>query len=228
MQSMIVTVDIADVGIARTVRTFARRPSPDDVTGLRWADAAALVPLATMRPPSLRRVALIAFWDDEDAAEGFRREHPVGRRFAAGLHATLRPIRAFGHWPGLAADIPDSRAVPSEGPVVVVTLGRLRLSQIFRFLRASRPAERAATEASGLLWGSAAARPPFLATISVWEDSRSAATYAYGRQRPPHNDAITAQQRKDFHRESAFIRCAPVHVDGQLDGTNPLSALAFA
>ena len=107
--------------------------------------------------------------------------------------------------------------------MVVFTLGRLRISQTVRFLRASRPAERAALANDGMLWGSAAVRPPFVATVSLWRDDEATKAYAYGGEQPAHSDAIRAQQRKDFHKTSAFIRFASTHVEGALGGTNPLT-----
>lgn len=221
---MIATLHLADLGARDALRSLRHRPRPGSVAGLRWADAVVLAPLGTTRPPGLGRAGLVAFWDDEDAADAFTRTHPVGRRFEDGFHASLRPLRAFGAWPGLPADIPSDRTVPHDGPVAVITLGRLRLSQAVRFIRASRPAERAAVEASGLIWGTAAARPPFVATMSFWASGGAAATYAFGRQRPQHSDAIAAQRHKDFHRQSAFIRFAPLQAEGVLQGPNPLSA----
>ena len=223
---MIATVDVADLGAVGTLRALLRRPDNRSVPGLRWANVAVLAPLATTRPPALRRAALLAFWEDEGAAHEFTETHPVGRRFAGGFHACLRPLRAFGSWPGLPPEVPSARAVSHDGPVVVFTLGRLRLSQTVRFLRTSRPAERAARASSGMIWGTAAARPPFVATISIWSSSEATAAYAYGQQRPQHSNAIAAQQRKDFHRQSAFVRFAPIHVRGTLDGANPLPAIA--
>lgn len=221
---MIATVQLVDLGALGSLRAMARAPKPGAVPGLRSADVAVLAPLALAGPPPLGRAGLIAFWDDEDAFERFRHDHPLGQRFAGGLEARLRPLRAFGSWPGLPADVPSSRAVQHDGAVVVLTLGRLRLSQAVRFLRASRPAERAATEHEGMIWGTAAARPPFVATVSIWRDAQASAAYAYGRQQPAHSDAITEQQRKDFHRRSAFIRFAPTRLQGALEGRNPLVA----
>ena len=220
---MIATVHLADLGAGGTLRALLRRPTPKQVAGLRWANVAALAPLATTRPPRLDRAALLAFWDDEDAANRFAETSPIGRRFSDGFRATLQPLRAYGSWPGLPDDLPRTRAVPHDGPVVVLTLGRLRLSQTVRFFRTSRPAEKAAMEADGMLWATAAARPPFVATISMWESSQATAAYAYAQQQP-HNNAIAAQQRKDFHRQSAFVRFAPIRVDGSLSGPSPLSA----
>lgn len=221
---MIASVHAAQLGVKATLGSLLRRPSTADVPGLRWIDAAVMTPLAATRPPTFRHAVLFAFWDDEEAATRFAETHPVAQRFGAdrGFHATLRPLRAFGTWPGLDPDVPTSRTgVEHDGPVIVFTLGRLRISQAVRFLRASRPAEKSALDSDDMVWGSASARPPFVATVSMWASGRAAATYAYGRQRPQHSEAIAAQQRKDFHRQSAFIRFAPISTRGTFPLSDP-------
>ena len=221
---MIATVQVADVGPGPAVRNVLRPPPMEDVPGLRWAQTALFAPLAASGPPPLRRIGLFAFWDDDHAFERFVADHAAAERFTGGLSARLRPLRTHGSWPGLPDDLPRSRIVPHAGPVVVFTLGRLHLGQTVRFLRTSRPAERAAVAHPGMVWGSAAARPPFVATVSIWSDSESDMDYAYGQQAPAHHDAIEAQRRKDFHRHSAFVRFAPTELTGSLTGRNPLAA----
>ncbi|MGH9213861.1 MAG: spheroidene monooxygenase [Acidimicrobiales bacterium] len=225
---MIATVQMADLGPASTLRAIMRRPKPSDTPGLKAAEVAVFAPLAVSGPPPIRRAGLIAFWDDDDGFDRFVDNDPIGQRFSGGFQARLRPLRAHGSWPGLPGDVPTSRAVQHDGPVVVLTLGRLRISQAVRFLRTSRPAERAAAAHDGMIWGSAAARPPFVATMSIWEDAQVTAAFAYGRQQPAHSDAISAQERKDFHRQSAFIRFAPTRLEGTLRGSNPLVASDIA
>ena len=217
---MIATVNIADLGARSTLRSLRHRPSPADVPGLRWLGTAIAAPLASRRPPGLRRSVLIAFWDDEAAAAAFAAGHPLGARYAdVGFGAVLRPLRAFGTWPGLPDDLPRARRVEHDGPVLVTTLGRLRMTQAPRFFRASRPAERSALAADGFVWGTAAARPPFVATVSLWSSDDAAATYAYGGDPDAgHPGAITKQRRKDFHHESAFIRYAPLATTGSVRG----------
>jgi hypothetical protein len=176
---MIATIDVADVGRWSLMQAMRHRPAPSDVSGLRWFDVAPAVALASSKPPGFRRAVLFAMWDDEASARAFARTHPLGQRFAGnGFHAVLRPLRAFGSWPGLPGEVSRNRVTHHHGPVIVTTLGRLRLTQAFRFFRASRPAERAAINAEGFLWGTAAARPPFMATVSAWS-SDEAAAYAY-------------------------------------------------
>ncbi len=163
---------------------------------------------------------VIAFWDDEQAAAAFAEDHPLGQCYADnGFRAVLRPLRAFGTWPGLPDDIPRARNVAHDGPVLVTTLGRLRITQAGRFFRASRPAERSAIAADGFMWGTAASRPPFMATVSLWSSDAAAAAYAYGGDSDAgHPRAITKQRRKDFHHESAFIRYAPLAITGSVRG----------
>jgi hypothetical protein len=216
---MIATIDIADLGARSTVSAFRHRPAPADVPGLRWLDVAAAVPLASKRPPSLRRAVLLAMWDDEESAAAFADTHPLAARFGPDrYHAVLRPLRAFGSWPGLPADVSRNRVTHHDGPVIVTTLARLRFSQAIRFFRASRPAERQAVAAPGLIWGTASARPPFLATVSAWADDEAAAAYAFGDADAGHPKAIANQRRKDFHHESAFVRYAVLSDSGTLAG----------
>ena len=211
---MIATVDIADLGAMSTLRSFRGRPAAGDVPGLRWLDVGAAIPLASNKPPGLRRAVLFAMWDDEHAAATFADTHPLAKQFEGGYRATLRPLRAFGSWPGLPNDVPRSRVTQHDGPVIVTTLGRLRLSQAVRFLRASRPAERAAVVADGFEWGIAAARPPFVATVSMWRSDDAAAAYAFADPHAGHPQAIVQQRRKDFHHQSAFVRYAVISTAG--------------
>jgi len=216
---MIATVNIADLGVWCTLRSLGRRPEPGNVPGLRWLDTAVAVPLASTRPPGVRRSVMIAFWDDEAAATAFADDHPLGQRYAGrGFRAVLRPLRAFGTWPGLPEDLPRARTAVHDGPVLVTTLGRLRATQAGRFFRASRPAERSAVAASGFVWGTAASRPPFMATVSLWTSDEAAIRYAYEDPDAGHPRAITNQRRKDFHHESAFIRYAPLAMTGSVRG----------
>ena len=216
---MIATVNVADLGARRTLRSVWRRPAPANVPGLRWLGTAVAVPLASKRPPGLRRSVMIAFWDHEEAAAAFVEDHPLGQRFADnGFRAVLRPLRAFGTWPGLPDDLPRARKAVHDGPVLVTTLGRLRVTQAGRFFRTSRPAERSAVAAAGFVWGTAASRPPFMATVSLWSNDEAATAYAYEDPDAGHPRAITNQRRKDFHHESAFIRCAPLAITGSVRG----------
>lgn len=216
---MIASVHLADLGFAAAVTL--RRPRAD---GLINSDVALALPLSSSPVRVLGgRAGLIAFWESEDALDRFLGSHPLAAKFAGGWHARLEPLRRWGSWPGLPKTVPMDRDVDYDGPAVVLTLGRLRLSQTIRFLRASRRAEQQAVGSHGLAWATALARPPFVATCSIWDSSRSIADYAFGALGNGHPDAMAAHDAKPFHKESAFVRFRPYAVQGELSGRNPLA-----
>ena len=222
----VASVHIADVGAFTASRSLR---GPRRASGMRHADAAIAAPLSSspkgLPTPSPGRLGVVAFWDSHDALDRFLASHPYAERLASGWHARLESLRAFGDWPGLDTDIPRARATPDhEGPALVATLGRLRLPQTRRFLRTSRPAEIAARQAPGFLWGTALARPPFVATISLWDSVAALSAYAYGHRGRAHPDAIDEDRSKAFHHQSAFVRFRVVGHVGRLDGRNPLQA----
>ena len=102
---------------------------------------------------------------------------PVGRRFSEGFHARLKPLRAFGSWPGLPRDLPSTSArCPTRARSWSSPSGGSASPRRSGFCgRAGRPRRRRRT--TGLVWSSAATRPPFVATVSIWESTR--------RARPP-------------------------------------------
>ena len=134
----------------------------------------------------------------------------------------LEPLRMHGSWPGADPSLPKSRTVDYDGPAAVLTLGRTKFSQLPRFLRTSLKAEQATANAPGLLWATALARPPFVSTCSLWENSDAIAEYAFNHADAGHPAAIAAGKAKPFHHEEAFIRFRPIASSGHLDGINPL------
>jgi hypothetical protein len=223
---MIASVHLADVRGKTALSLLRRAPDAGAVRGLRSARVALATPMRTSTLPkvSLRRVGLVGFWDDEAALDAFETTHPTARALAGGLVMRLAPLRAFGSWPGLDVDVPKARRVDYEGPAVVLTLGRMRFSQAVRFLRTSAKAEAATAGAPGLLWATALARPPFVATCSLWESAEAIATYAFDDTSAAHPSAIRADRTKPFHHEQAFIRFRPIAIAGSLGGTNPMRA----
>lgn len=223
---MIASVHIADVGTGAALRVLRKAPRPGSIRGLRHANVGLAAPLSGSLRPSAQpgRVGLFALWDDDAALDGFLADHPLAATMSGGWRLRLTPLRAHGSWPGLDDDLPDGRSVDHDGPAAVVTLGRVRLSRLVSFVRASAKAEGRVLDAPGMLWATGLARPPFLATCSLWRDTRALSTYAYGAAHPEHVDAVAADRAKPFHAQSAFIRFAPSDSHGSLEGRNPLVA----
>ena len=222
---MIASVHVADIGARAALGFVTKTPKPASVPGLRHANVALAAPLGggLLPPPKIGRVGLVAFWDDDDALDRFLDSNPVARILSRGWQLRLEPLRAYGSWPGLPPETPTSRKTDYEGPAAVLTMGRLHLSQTRRFLKTSAKAEASVLGAAGLIWATGLARPPFVSTCSLWEDTRALSTYAYGVADAAHPHAIEEGNRKEFHVQQTFIRFRPYGSLGHLDGGNPLA-----
>ena len=222
---MIASVHLADLGLRSALGLLRKGPAQVSASGLRHADVGLAAPLSgsVLPSPDLRRVGLVAFWDDDEAVDRFLADHPMAAALAGGWHVRLETLRAWGTWPGLPEDVPRARTVAHDGPAVVLTLGRLRLPQARRFLRTSAKAEAAAVVAPGLTWATGLARPPFVATCSLWQTSQGLSRYAYEHRDAAHPAAIAADRQEPFHHQSAFIRFRPYGSEGSLQGKNPLA-----
>ncbi|MET7795791.1 spheroidene monooxygenase [Streptomyces decoyicus] len=228
---MIVSVHFADVGV-RAVRAVLReRPRPDDTPGLRYAQT-TLTGAVAAGPPRVRpgRAGLLASWEDDAALDRFLAEDPLARRLAGGWHVRLRPLRISGSWPSMPVEIdPGAAGDEEDGPVAVLTLGQLRLRRALPFLRASSHASGRAAADPSLIASVALARPPrFVGTFSLWQSLSAMRHYAYGADRPAHQEAVRQDRADPFHHESAFVRFRPYGARGTLDGHEPVAAAVRA
>lgn len=219
---MIVSVDIARLGPKRGLRMLAKRPSPDEVEGLRYAETVFTAPLgARLLPkPTLGTVALIAAWDDDEALDRFA-DHPLGRELSAGWQVRMAPLRVSGSWPEMPGLPEKQLPVDAEEPVAVLTLGRVKPWRLRPFLRAAAPAEADAVAEPALLASTGFGRPPLVSTFSLWRTAAEMRDYAY-RQGGTHQGAIASDRARPFHHVSAFIRFRPYATRGQWAGRNPL------
>jgi hypothetical protein len=224
---VIASFHLAEVGRFAGLRMLRGATGPDLIPGLRYAALTAASPLSATRlpRPDPGRVGLIAAWDDDDAIDRFLADHPLAQALRGGWHTRLAPMHIFGAFApldGLVGAAPQTMS--AEEPAAVLTIGRLRLSQAPRFLRASAGAERLAIRNSSMLRGTGLARPPGLvATFSLWRTTREMRAYAGGGAGPEHRAAVKAHAKRPFHHASAFIRFRPYRAEGEWDGENPLA-----
>lgn len=222
---MIVSVHIAEQGVRRSLGLLRRGGRPLDAPGLRYSEAAGLVPLAGKAPPlPPRGTILISSWDDDDALDRFLADNPIDA-----YHVRMRPTRIVGAWPDMPGLPAEEEPMEQDEPATVLTLGRPRLLRLPPFLRTSRAAERLAVNHPGMVKGTAAARAPrFVATFSIWRTVSEMRDYALGRPDPAHLNAIKRDRANTFHHQEAFVRFRPYASTGSWGGRDPLAELAAA
>lgn len=222
---MIVSVHIVDIGLAQMPAALRRTPDPSEVPGLLYAETTITAAQGGNRriPIYPGRFGLIAAWRDDGALDDFiRSDHPLASRLISGWHVRLEPLRVSGAWPAMPG-LPDRQLpVEDDEPVVVLTLGRPRLTRIRPFLRSAGPAEEEVVAAPGLLASIGLARPPRLvSTFSLWRSAAAMRDYSY-REAGTHMAAVKADRERPFHHESAFIRFRPYRSEGKWEGRDPL------
>src|SRR5690606_18912426 len=107
---------------------------------------------------------------------------------------------------------------PDE-PVVAVTLARMKIPELPRFLHHGRPVERLVRDHPGVSLAVAALRPPRTVSIfSVWHSTRQMVEMVHGRsdvEAPArHSAAMRERERRDFHHEFATYRFRPISEHG--------------
>nr|MDT0658675.1 hypothetical protein [Micromonospora sp. DSM 115978] len=207
-----------------TLRALLRRPR---AAGLRHAECLALMrlgsPAVSWERMQLRRLAMFAEWEDEPALERFLADEELGRRLNGGWHVRLRYLRRYGEVSALAGLPVRAGGWDPQEPIVAVTLARLKLPELPRFLRWGRPVEHLVVGHPGTTFATAAIRPPHtFSTFTVWRSVREMTDMVHGRGAVPqdraHAVAMAEQHRRDFHHESAFMRFRPLSEHGTWEG----------
>ncbi|WP_029108903.1 hypothetical protein [Mycobacterium sp. URHD0025] len=219
------TFHLVEMPATAALPLLLRPPEQHDVVGLRYAECLSLMRLGapTVSPDrlQLRRLAMFARWDDEAAIENFL--GGTGERFASGWHVRMTFLR---RWSRLAVlpDLPQQAdTADDEEPVVAVTLARMRLPEVPRFLTWGKPVERLVRDDPNVTLALAAMRPPrSISTFSIWRSVRAMTDMVHGHSdvdKPTrHADAMAERRRRDFHHEFATYRFRPMSEHGSWNG----------
>ncbi|NEK57939.1 monooxygenase [Geodermatophilus sabuli] len=211
---------------AALLRMAADRRPLRDVPGLRFAKLLGTGSgrTFTVRDADPRRWALLAVWDDADAASAFAGS-AVRRRWQRIADeewtATLRPLASRGLW---SKEEPFGRPWPQrwDGPVVAVTRARLVARKAVTFWRAVPPvsADLHASPGLRLALGIGEAPVGLQGTVSLWDSSAALNSFAYDRA--PHAAVVTRTAQEGWYAEELFARLGLLSSTGTVGGRDPL------
>jgi len=201
-------------------------PTARLVRGLRQAECMTVMglgsPVFSRARWQLRHLAMFASWENEQALDAFLVGTKLGESLSAGWHVRLEFLRRWGRVSEFD-DLPTGAEVELSAPVVAVTLARMRLPQVPRFLRWGKPVERQVRDHPGTTLALAAMRPPrTISTFSVWHSQQEMLDMVRGRDAAAgaqhHVSAMEERKRKDFHHEFTTLRFRPLAEHGEWDG----------
>ncbi len=227
MGVQIFSFHLARTPVLKTANALLRPPTADRVPGLRHAECLTVMtlgsPILSAGRMQMGRLAMFASWESEGALDAFLGENELGRTLATGWHVRLEFLRRWGRVSELG-DLPaPARDVDPEAPVVAVTLARLELSQLARFIRWGKPVEELVRDHPGATLALAAVRPPrTFSTFSVWRSQREMVEMVRGKGSVPaaerHAVAMAERERKDFHHEFTTLRFRAIAEHGEWEG----------
>lgn len=195
-----------------TLKSFFRPPK---ITGLRHAEFLAAMtlgaPIVSPARMQLHNLGVFADWEDESYLDDFLRTTELGQALSNGWHVRLQFLRRWGSFSEIE-DLPENMEDTNPNkPVVAVTLARLRLPELFRFIRWGKPVEEQVRDNPGTTLALAAFRPlRTFSTFSIWHSQQLMTDMVHGRGASPgatrHSNAMVERDRKDFHHEFITLR----------------------
>lgn len=178
----------------------------------------------TASSSDLRRSALFAVWEDEEALDRFLDRHPITRRWEdaeEAWHVRLRGAGGHGAWRGVAV-LEGLERGDASGPVAVLTRADVRPRSWRAFTRASRRVGPEVRAAPGLLAVVGIGEVPVarLGTFSLWASLDAA--LAFATKVPEHREVVRRTRAGDWYGEELFARFEPYASAGTWGGRDPL------
>ncbi|MEM8858356.1 MAG: hypothetical protein AAGD96_08550 [Chloroflexota bacterium] len=231
----IFTFHFTKAPVALAAKALILPPNSRTVTGLKHAECMTQMVLGTpIFSPArmqLQTLTMFAAWENQAAIDNFLEGSKLGRLFANGWHVRMKFIRRWGHiseFDGLPECVEEQD--PME-PVVAVTLARMKLLQIPRFIQWGKPVEKLVRDHPGKTFATAAMRlPNTVSTFSIWKSQQAMVDMVRGHSAVPkpkrHSDAMKERNRKDFHFEFTTLRFNPLAEYGEWEGRRQLMPIA--
>jgi hypothetical protein len=200
---------------------------PKNTPGLIHAECMTVMTLGSSvfspKRMLVRQVAVFAQWENETAVDNFLKQDRFGKILSKGWHTRLTFIRQWGKLSEFEfPDVNDS-IDESDAPVVAVTIARMKLFQVPRFIKWGKPVEKLVRDHPGTTLSLASIRlPRTVSTFSVWKTQKEMTDMVRGHSAVPqpkrHIDAMKERDRKDFHFEFTTLRFKPLSEFGEWNG----------
>lgn len=218
---------LAPATVSGTLSALYRPPRRNYVPGLIHAECMATMalgsPIFSASRLQLYTLAMFAVWDSNAAIDSFLESTKLGQLFISGWHVRMALLRRWGSVKEFDGFPVMEVRSGDDAPVVAVTLARVKLPQIPRFIHWGKPVEEFVRDHPNTTLALAAMRlPRTVSTFSIWTSQRSMADMVHGRShvKDPkrHSHAMKERDRKDFHFEFTTLRFKPLMEIGTWKG----------
>lgn len=202
---------------------------PKNIDGLIHAEVMSSMtlgaPVYSVDRILTRQIVMFAQWENEDSLEKFLQNDSFGNYLNKGWFIKLLFLRQWGTISGFKIPNEENEKDRMEESVVAVTIARVKLFQIPRFIRWGIPVEKLVRDHKGTTLSLASIRfPRIISTFSIWKTQREMLDMVSGHSKVEkprrHIDAMKEMNRKDFHVEFTTLRFQPLSEFGEFNGEN--------
>jgi len=220
---------IVSTSYITALRAILFPPTASNTPGLVHAECMTAMTLGSnIFSPSrmqLRKLILFAQWETEEAIDTFLTKNKLGKALTKGWHIRLLFLRQWGSINEFKITKETNQIADNNSPVVAVTLARMRLMEVPRFIRWGKPVETLVRDHPGTTLSMASIRlPRTVSTFSIWKSQQEMTEMVHGHsnvQQPKrHQDAMKERDRKDFHFEFTTLRFKPISEFGEWNGVS--------
>lgn len=202
-------------------------PKPKKINGLIHAEIMTAMTLGSkLYSPSrflVRQVAVFAQWDNQADIDNFLKQNSFGKSLAKGWHVRLKFLRQWGEINGFKIPKPSKDFDVSKDMVVAVTIARMKLFAVPRFIRWGRPVEKLVRDHPGSKLSLASMRlPNTVSTFSIWKSVKEMTNMVHGHSKVSkpkrHAQAMKERERKNFHYQFTTLRFKTISEHGEWQG----------
>lgn len=220
------TFHLVKTSFKSSIFTLFFPPKVKKVPGLLHAECMVAMtlgsPLFSFERLLIRKLVVFAQWENEVAIDDFLRQNRTGQLLAKGWHTRLAFLRQWGHIDEFVVPAENNSNDPKK-PVVSVTLARMKMFQVPRFIRWGRPVEKLVRDHPATTLALAATRlPKTVSTFSIWKTQTEMVKMVHGKSKVSdpkrHADAMKERERKDFHTQFTTLRFQPISEHGEWEG----------
>ncbi len=223
----IFTYHLVKTSYFTAIKAILLPPTAGNTPGLVHAECITAMTLGSPIFSPLRmlvkQVVVFAQWENETAINNFLSTHKFGKILAKGWHTRLLFMRQWGHITEFKMPNETHELDTPDSPVVAVTIARMKMLQVPRFIHWGRPVEKLVRDHPGTTLSLASIRlPRTVSTFSVWKSQKEMTDMVYGHSAVPkpkrHINAMKERDRKDFHFEFTTLRFKPIAEYGEWKG----------
>jgi len=215
---------ITRTGISTTGKALFKPPNPNEISGLEYSECMTVMtlgaPIVSPKRMQLKNLVMFAAWESEEAINNFLDDTKLGQSLSTGWHVRMEFVRRWGYVNELRGLPENVTELDENAPVIAVTLARMKLPQVPRFIQWGKPVEKLVRDHPGTTLALASMRlPRTVSTFSVWKTQREMLDMVQGHSSVPkpkrHAKAMVERDRKDFHFEFTTLRFKPISEHGE-------------